>query len=303
MKRYCFLFQSSLVVLGLMLAHPNHSHAAIYGEDERINVSRERDQDWKRAARSVAVMMKASKIEKSRQKIKVTTAKKNQLKNSNDVCDGERFLDEPTHGLCTGFLVGSDLIMTARHCLPSIVSCKNFVWMFDYTDENLDESGNVEVREKDIYECKEILTHSTSRNRKHDFAVFRVNRKVQGRTPLKLEENYRGQIGDSIGMIGSPLGLPLKIARVGEILSEEDRYSFQVNVDTYGGNSGSPVFDSRTMKVLGILVAGEPDFVYSSTLKCNRSRRYLSERWKGERAYRVDLIDVQSEIYNLDDMN
>ena len=36
---------------------------------------------------------------------------------------------------------------------------------------------------------------------------------------------------------------------------------FVANLDTYGGNSGSPVFNSDTHEVEGILVRGERDFV------------------------------------------
>jgi hypothetical protein len=36
---------------------------------------------------------------------------------------------------------------------------------------------------------------------------------------------------------------------------------FRANLDTYGGNSGSAVFDANTGVVEGILVRGENDFV------------------------------------------
>jgi hypothetical protein len=35
---------------------------------------------------------------------------------------------------------------------------------------------------------------------------------------------------------------------------------FVANLDTYGGNSGSPVFNSNTREVEGVLVRGETDF-------------------------------------------
>src|SRR5262249_51918318 len=40
---------------------------------------------------------------------------------------------------------------------------------------------------------------------------------------------------------------------------------FVANLDTYGGNSGSPVFNSDTHVVEGILVRGENDFVLQGT--------------------------------------
>ncbi len=43
--------------------------------------------------------------------------------------------------------------------------------------------------------------------------------------------------------------------------SNRRREFFVANLDTYGGNSGSPVVDARTYVVEGILVRGEDDFV------------------------------------------
>ena len=40
---------------------------------------------------------------------------------------------------------------------------------------------------------------------------------------------------------------------------------FVANLDTYGGNSGSPVFNQDDDVVEGILVRGETDFVFNGT--------------------------------------
>ena len=37
--------------------------------------------------------------------------------------------------------------------------------------------------------------------------------------------------------------------------------TFMTNLDTFGGNSGSPVYNAKTHKVEGILVRGERDYV------------------------------------------
>lgn len=291
------LIRSLVLSLSIFTALSSFTaHAAIYGEDERKNISEEHYADWKKAARAVAVMVKASKVKFSGTEALIETKPAHLLQKSYNVCSDERYLEEPTHGVCTGFLISSDLIMTARHCIPSITACADYYWMFDYTDLSLDRDGNVHLDRKDVYECKEIVKHSSSRTLKKDYAVFRVTRKVTGRTPLKLDESFSSRVGDRVGMIGAPLGLPLKTAKVGKILDMADHLSFQVNVDTFGGNSGSPVFDMNTMKVLGILVAGEPDFSMSRQDKCNRPRHYYSERWKGERSYRVDAVEVQNEL-------
>jgi Peptidase S46 len=45
------------------------------------------------------------------------------------------------------------------------------------------------------------------------------------------------------------------------VRSNRRRAFFVANLDTYGGNSGSPVVDQHTHVVEGILVNGEDDFV------------------------------------------
>jgi hypothetical protein len=65
-------------------------------------------------------------------------------------------------------------------------------------------------------------------------------------------------IGESLILVGHPYGLPKKTDTDGQVknvsLSEIRAY-----VDSYGGNSGSPVFDSQG-SLVGILVGGAPDF-------------------------------------------
>ena len=62
-------------------------------------------------------------------------------------------------------------------------------------------------------------------------------------------------------VIGHPVGLPAKVAGGAIVRDNTPNPFFVANLDTYGGNSGSPVFNSRTHRVEGILVRGERDFV------------------------------------------
>ncbi len=36
--------------------------------------------------------------------------------------------------------------------------------------------------------------------------------------------------------------------------------NFKTNLDAFGGNSGSPVFDKYSMEILGILISGSSDY-------------------------------------------
>ncbi len=60
-------------------------------------------------------------------------------------------------------------------------------------------------------------------------------------------------------MLGHPWGLPLKIAGGGKVVKNEhseSRFFFEAMLDTFSGNSGSPVLNEATLEVEGILVVG-----------------------------------------------
>ena len=63
-------------------------------------------------------------------------------------------------------------------------------------------------------------------------------------------------------MIGFPSGLPCKVAANAKVSQNTDTFVFTGNLDTYGGNSGSPVFNLTTHEVEGILVRGGEDFEF-----------------------------------------
>ena len=74
----------------------------------------------------------------------------------------------------------------------------------------------------------------------------------------KIEEGYG---------LGHGLGLPLKLSLCEKIsqenkdrLSNPNEASFYVQLDFFSGNSGSPIFDSTTHKLIGMLVRGQKDF-------------------------------------------
>jgi hypothetical protein len=93
-----------------------------------------------------------------------------------------------------------------------------------------------------------------------------------GRAPLKVSLHDVAK-GQELYMIGHPAGLPAKYADDAVVVDlREDRKLFSADLDAYGGNSGSPVFDKATGRVVGVLVAGENDFEAKDG--CWSSERY-----------------------------
>ena len=77
-------------------------------------------------------------------------------------------------------------------------------------------------------------------------------------------------------MLGHPSGLPMKYTGGAKAFEIEDNY-FTTNLDSFGGNSGSPVFNAKTLEVEGILVRGDVD--------------YTPDEFEGESCRRVNTCD------------
>ena len=149
------------------------------------------------------------------------------------------------------------------------LKCDSFSWVFDYKVDYSDES-EVVVDKSKIYSCKKIISQVLDMETQNDYAVIELDRDVEDREPLKLRTSGKPSVGDEIVVIGHPTGLPTKIADGASIRSVNDVY-FDANLDTYGGNSGSAVFNASTGIVEGILVRGDQDYVMNSELGCRIS--------------------------------
>jgi len=168
----------------------------------------------------------------------------------------EPFRNQPIGAHCTAFLVAPDIIVTAGHCVSSIDLLQKR-WVFGFRMLN-NEKCNTRIEPSEVYKGKEIIARQLL-NGEEDFAVVRLDRPVVGHTPLKVSrENVK--LGEKIYVLGHPCGLPIKLADNGKVISNSNPYYFEATLDTYGGNSGSPVFNKKG-EVVGILVRGQKDFI------------------------------------------
>ena len=69
--------------------------------------------------------------------------------------------------------------------------------------------------------------------------------------------------------MGFPAGMPLKYAPNATVRDASNEASFVANLDTFGGNSGSGVYDQTSKKLIGILVEGEIDYKPDTSGTCN----------------------------------
>ncbi|MBI2424300.1 MAG: trypsin-like peptidase domain-containing protein [Candidatus Hydrogenedentes bacterium] len=233
----------------------------VYGADDRIDVYAETDALREALAASVCALMNSSRVTgNGNGAFHIGTSA--YLQGGAVACSGEPFGSQPVAAFCTGFLVGEDLIATAGHCYDdSDLASVRFVFGFEMIDGT---TPRTTVNANEVYQGVEVVGRLLSFP--FDYAVIRVDRAVNapGAAPLEIRRDGVIAEGAPVGVIGHPAGLPKKIAfgPTTEVADNSPTGYFITNLDTYGGNSGSPVFDAATGLVEGILVRGATDYVF-----------------------------------------
>lgn len=177
-----------------------------------------------------------------------------------NLCNNERFREQPTGAFCSGFLVAPDIVATAGHCVnPSNVTNILFVFGFRMVDKTTPQTI---IDNNEIYRGKDIIDQKETAGA--DWAIVKLERAVTNHTIAEVRRTGIIQDNQAVHVIGHPCGLPTKFAGGAKVRDNTPNEFFVANLDTYGGNSGSPVFNSDTHQVEGILVRGETDFASSN---------------------------------------
>ncbi len=270
---------------------------AIYGQDNRRFVDQFSSPKIKNLSESVALIISKDSIIKN---LFFSSVSAKLLSDTDGInlCIDEKYSNHHTLNSCTGFLIGENLLASAGHCFMNSSDCENKLIAFNVRVKNETSSG-YSVLNKNIYECSEIVTSVFDSSGIQDYSVIRLNKKVTGIMPLKLRNVGSLQETDKVFMIGHPMGLPLVATRAARISDLTMPHSFKASLDSFEGNSGSPVFNSETMEVEGILVRGEEDFLLDQTDKCYRYAKYEQNgidptSLKGEGVNRI--LDINSFI-------
>ena len=187
------------------------------------------------------------------------------------LCFDEPFREQPATAWCSGFPVGPDLIATAGHCVDSStcdIGGGQAAFVFGY--HMLSATGvQSTVGADDVYFCEQVVQRVE--NTVEDWAVVKLTRNLVGHTPLnfrRLDGVDRVPTGTPVLVSGHPMGLPVKIAGGATVKNNSNGAYFDSNLDTYGGNSGSPVVNADRLAnneifVEGILVRGATDLTVS----------------------------------------
>lgn len=270
------------------LATSDFSHAAamrplvIYGADNRLEVYEEADASRRDLARSVVAIMPSDALRTSAAgTAQVTGMKFGQM---NNLCPNEKFYDQLAPAYCSGFLVADNIIATAGHCVQDPNFCSDAKFVFDFSLDAKGRDPN-SIKSLDVYGCKRVIFEEID-GRGADYAFVELDRNVVGRTPVRFAPQAP-KPGDSVFVIGHPVGIPAKIAGGAKVRRNTPGY-FVANLDTFGGNSGSAVFNEGTNEVAGILVRGEQDFIRRGS--CNVSYQCKDELCRGEDVTNAEIV-------------
>lgn len=230
------------------------------------------------------------------------------LSTSLGLCEDEKFAHYPGSASCSGFLVGEDLLLTEAHCVPNNEVCKDLKWVFDYTVgqvQTVQTPGKdpfIQLKSEKIYGCEKIVDMELSDTEVDkvnytDWALIKLDRKVKGRKIFKLDFTAQLDFKANYVVAGYPMGAPSVISTKAKIIEDSHKDYFKIDADTFGGNSGSPVINEKTGKVVGILMAGEGDFIEDKKRKCNKVRRCESNECKGEKVQRITGVRFNPERF------
>jgi subtilisin-like proprotein convertase family protein len=271
----------------------------IYGDDDRLDVFQLQDQRLLAAADSTVALILNTDLKQNGDTVDIATLNYGTSFNP-PLCTEERFHKQETAAFCSGFLVGPNLVATAGHCIRTqgtqYSDCESTSFVFGFAlKKSTDVPRNVAASE--VYRCKGIVkTVMTSTGA--DFAIVELDRPVVGHKPLTIRRSGSAAVNDSLVVIGHPSGLPTKIASNG-FIRKIVKTHYVASLDTFGGNSGSAVFNAKTMDVEGILVRGEEDFVKSGS--CQVSKRCAQAGCRGEDV--TNILEAAPFIPVIDDPN
>lgn len=285
MKKNSFVVAiAAAVAATISVGFSSISTKVIYGADNRLDLYQIEDQNILLLADATAALISKDFFRDNG--VDGFDLKSSKYGKTNKLCSDEAFYQQPNLAGCSGVLIAEDIIATAGHCIYNSAGCKRSSFVFGYKMIDA-ETAPLGSSYENVYNCKEIIKRELSDT--VDYAVVRLDRPVKKRIPVKLQK-APVQAGDDLFVIGHPAGLPTKFADGARVRSVESTF-FKANLDTYEGNSGSAVFNAKTLEVVGLLVRGSDDFVYDRARKCNVSNHCDDESCDGEEVTHASFLE------------
>jgi V8-like Glu-specific endopeptidase len=264
----------------------------IYGTDDRKDFYEVSDETVKALARASVALFDAKDTEAASSAVSLKTKA---LKQQKKLCSGEKFEAQPSGAFCSGTLVGPDLVLTAGHCVKelsnedSASALPGVRFVFGYWMKDA-ATGPGEIPAGQVFSGKDVVGGEFTEKDK-DWALVRLDRPVP-ETVAKPVTSYAVepvQKNQRVFVIGFPSGIPLKYAPGARVRDNANPAFFVADLDSFGGNSGSGVYDQATKKLIGVLVRGDTDYARDYANNCNRVH-VCPRGCRGEDVTRLSLV-------------
>ncbi|MBI5240733.1 MAG: trypsin-like peptidase domain-containing protein [Elusimicrobia bacterium] len=257
----------------------------IYGDDNRVDLYQVKDKKILKLADSTLALFEGAGISVD-PATQVATLPTESYGQGMSLCKEEPFYDQVNGAFCSGSLVAPNVIMTAGHCVKSQDACTGTKFVFGFAVKKEGQMPTT-VPASEVYSCSQLLGREQV-GTGADWALVKLDRPVKGHTPLVLNKKSEPANKTPLFVIGHPAGLPTKVAGGATVRDASPKGYFVANLDTYGGNSGSAVFNAYTGLVEGILVRGENDYVWQGS--CRVSQKCPADGCRGEDVTEVGAV-------------
>ncbi|GEM_PF-6755676 len=200
------------------------------------------------------------------------------------LCDSHPLHGELNIVHSTGFALNDSIVALSGHAVcrndQLFLSDLGFVLVYGFYDYSTNPNGSIVFPDSNVYRVSRYY-HSDCGEQDlvdaEDYAFYGLERKIPQR--LILADTGTVQPGDSVYSMGFPLGSRLRLNPPGVVLKSTSQAPFHIraDIDNSDGDSGGPVFDSESNKLVGIFVSGGQDFSRVEQDSCHVYRTHSLE--------------------------